>query len=71
MVGGYLELSPGLCLVVEDQTDIVGFAVAALDSTQFHKKFQQNFLKDMKEKYPLDKDTADVKIKVRCLFNNT
>ncbi|KAK6633028.1 hypothetical protein RUM43_012771 [Polyplax serrata] len=63
LVGGYLELSSGFCLVVEDETEIVGFAIAALDSRQFHKKLKQFFCGSMKEKYPLHKEVTDVKIK--------
>lgn len=64
MAGGYLEHSPELCLVVEDETEIVGFAIAALDSRQFSKKLQQTYIIQMKEKYPLIKDDIDAKLKV-------
>ncbi|KAL0277400.1 UNVERIFIED_CONTAM: hypothetical protein PYX00_004697 [Menopon gallinae] len=68
VVGGYLEHSSELCLVVEDETEIVGFAVAALDSRQFRKKLKQSYITQMKEKYPLPKDDVDSKIKEMIEF---
>lgn len=63
LTGGYLENSPELCLVVEDEGDIVGFAVAALDSRQFSKKLEQFYIAHMKGKYPSVEDGVDDKLK--------
>ncbi|GLG94790.1 Bifunctional protein NCOAT [Gryllus bimaculatus] len=55
LVGGFLTLSPEFCFIVEDETDLVGYAVAALDAKQFYKKLEVAWLPDMCEKYPQPK----------------
>jgi len=52
LVGAYLTLSPELSMVVEDETGLVGYAVAALDARQFYSKVQMAWLPEMCLKYP-------------------
>jgi protein O-GlcNAcase/histone acetyltransferase len=52
LVGGFLNLTPEFCLVVEDDVGLVGYAFAALDAKQFHKKLELGWLPEMCRKYP-------------------
>jgi protein O-GlcNAcase/histone acetyltransferase len=52
LVGGFLTLTPEFCFVVEDDVGVVGYALAALDAKQFHKKMELAWLPDMCQKYP-------------------
>ncbi|KAG8294571.1 Meningioma expressed antigen 5 (hyaluronidase), partial [Homalodisca vitripennis] len=52
LVGAFLTLSPELSLVVEDETGVVGYAVAALDARQFYSKVRLAWLPEMCQKYP-------------------
>lgn len=56
MVGAFLTLHPELCMVVEDDTGIVGYACAALDSKKFRLKQEIAWIPEMCLKYP-QKDT--------------
>ncbi|XP_021925094.1 protein O-GlcNAcase isoform X2 [Zootermopsis nevadensis] len=51
-VGGFLTLTPEFCFVVEDDVGLVGYALAALDSKQFHKKLELSWIPEMCHKYP-------------------
>lgn len=53
-VGPFLSFSPELCMVVEDETGIVGYACAALDARQFFAKLQVAWLPEMCQKYPVE-----------------
>lgn len=46
-------------MVVEDDTGLVGYAVAALDARQFYSKVQVAWLPEMRLKYPLPQQTAE------------
>nr|CAD7570920.1 unnamed protein product [Timema californicum] len=59
LVGGFLSLSGEFCFVVEDEVGLVGYALAALDAKQFHKKLELDWLPDMCDKYPSPNKTAD------------
>lgn len=52
LIGAFLTLSPELCMVVEDDTGVVGYAVAALDARQFYSKATLAWLPEMCSKYP-------------------
>ncbi|XP_067010985.1 protein O-GlcNAcase [Anabrus simplex] len=52
LVGGFLTLSPEFCFVVEEETELTGYALAALDAKQFYKKLEIGWLPDMCNKYP-------------------
>jgi protein O-GlcNAcase/histone acetyltransferase len=52
LVGGFLTLTPEFCFVVEDDVGLVGYALAALDAKQFHKKMELAWLPEMCQKYP-------------------
>lgn len=45
-------MTPEFCLVVDDDVGLVGYALAALDAKQFHKKLELGWLPDMCRKYP-------------------
>jgi protein O-GlcNAcase/histone acetyltransferase len=52
LVGGFLSLTPEFCFVVEDDVGVVGYALAALDAKQFHRKLEISWLPEMCHKYP-------------------
>lgn len=52
LVGGFLSLTPEFCFAVEDDIGLVGYALAALDAKQFHKKLELSWLPEMCHKYP-------------------
>lgn len=52
MVGGFLTLSNEYCFVVEDDTGICGYALAALDAQQFNKKLEIAWKPELCLKYP-------------------
>ncbi|XP_049956889.1 protein O-GlcNAcase [Schistocerca serialis cubense] len=52
LVGGFLALSTEFCFVVEDENGLVGYALAALDARQYHKKLELAWLPEMCAKYP-------------------
>lgn len=52
LVGAFLTVSPELSLIVEEETGIVGYAVAALDARQFYSKVRLTWLPEMCLKYP-------------------
>ena len=58
LVGGFLTLTPEFCLVVEDDVGLVGYALAALDAKQFHKKLELAWLPEMCRKYPRPEENA-------------
>lgn len=52
LVGGFLTLSNEYCFVVEDETGICGYALAALDAQQFNKKLEVAWKPELCLKYP-------------------
>ncbi|XP_058799947.1 protein O-GlcNAcase isoform X2 [Phymastichus coffea] len=53
LVGGFLTLSPELCMVVEDETGIVGYALTALNVKVLNQKLSVSWIPEMQLKYPL------------------
>lgn len=52
LVGGFLNLSNEYCFVVEDETGVCGYALAALDAQQFSKKLEVAWIPALCIKYP-------------------
>ncbi|XP_037504364.1 protein O-GlcNAcase isoform X2 [Rhipicephalus sanguineus] len=52
LVGGFLTLSNEYCFVVEDETGVCGYALAALDAQQFSKKLEAAWTPELCVKYP-------------------
>jgi len=52
-------LTPEFCFVVEDDVGVVGYALAALDAKQFHKKLELAWLPEMCRKYPRPEKNTD------------
>ncbi|CAK9823669.1 Protein O-GlcNAcase [Anthophora retusa] len=53
-VGGFLTLSPELCMVVEDESGIVGYALAALNVKSYNQKLAVSWIPELRMKYPLE-----------------
>lgn len=53
LVGGFLTLSNEYCFVVEDETGVCGYALAALDAQQFSKKLEAAWTPELCVKYPV------------------
>ncbi|XP_043473456.1 protein O-GlcNAcase isoform X1 [Leptopilina heterotoma] len=60
LVGGFLTLSPELCMVVEDEEGIVGYALAAINITNFNKKLSLSWIPEMCSKYPLNESVNEM-----------
>ncbi|XP_068984439.1 protein O-GlcNAcase isoform X3 [Bombus flavifrons] len=54
LVGGYITLSPELCMVVEDESEIVGYALAALNVKSYYQKLSISWIPELRMKYPLE-----------------
>ncbi|KAH9359583.1 hypothetical protein HPB48_021648 [Haemaphysalis longicornis] len=50
--GGFLSLSNEYCFVVEDETGVCGYALAALDAQDFKKKLEVAWKPELCTKYP-------------------
>lgn len=55
LVGHFLCLSPEYCFVVEDETGICGYALAALDARQLRTKCEICWIPELQKKYPAPK----------------
>lgn len=53
LVGPFLTLVPELCMVIESNGGIVGYACAALDAKVFYRNQEMCWLPEMCQKYPL------------------
>lgn len=61
LVGGFLTLSNEYCFVVEDETGVCGYALAALDAQQFSKKLEVAWKPELCMKYPAPiKESAEM-----------
>ncbi|KAB0795141.1 hypothetical protein PPYR_11980 [Photinus pyralis] len=60
IVGPYLTLHPEFCMVVEDETGVVGYACAALDYKKFRVKEEVAWIPDMCLKYPMQDSHCDL-----------
>lgn len=52
LVGGFLALNPEFCFIVEDNNEICGYALAALNAKQFQQKLTTAWIPEMCFKYP-------------------
>lgn len=68
IVGGFLTLSPELCMVVEDESGIVGYALAALNAKTFNQKLAVAWIPEMKLKYPFEDWRSDLPEQVQVIF---
>ncbi|XP_053984265.1 protein O-GlcNAcase isoform X2 [Hylaeus volcanicus] len=60
LLGGFLTLSPEMCMVVEDESGIVGYALAALDVKAFNTKMAVSVIPELRMKYPLNDNMNDL-----------
>ena len=51
-VGPYLTFEPGLSLILEDAAGICGYALAALDSRAFYRRYENEWRPDLRERFP-------------------
>jgi ribosomal protein S18 acetylase RimI-like enzyme len=51
-VGPYLEFEPTLSLVLEDGEGVAGYALGALDSRVFFRRYITEWLPDLQRRYP-------------------
>ncbi|XP_076249810.1 O-GlcNAcase isoform X2 [Calliopsis andreniformis] len=54
LVGGFLTICPELCMVVEDESGIVGYALAALNIKSYNQKLAVSWIRELRIKYSLD-----------------
>ncbi|XP_008547442.1 protein O-GlcNAcase isoform X1 [Microplitis demolitor] len=60
LVGGFLTISPEFCMVVEDDSGLVGYALVALNVKTFNQKLSVSWIPELKTKYPLEDITNDL-----------
>ncbi|XP_012287820.1 protein O-GlcNAcase isoform X3 [Orussus abietinus] len=60
LVAGYLTLCPEMCMVVEDEDGIVGYALAALNIKTYNQKMAVSLIPEFRLKYPLEITTEDM-----------
>ncbi|MBM3824033.1 MAG: GNAT family N-acetyltransferase [Verrucomicrobia bacterium] len=51
-VGPYLQFEPRLALVLEDDTGVCGYALAVLDSRPFYRRFEEEWLTELRRQFP-------------------
>lgn len=70
-MGAFVYFTPQLCLLVEDETRVVGFAAAALDAQQLHARLEVegSWVSQMKNKYPVSlfKQPSETKAQVKLI----
>ena len=67
-VAPYLDLQPDLAFVLEDEDGLVcGYCLAALDSTEFAKRLQEEYLPPLQAIHP-DHRSQDFQNKQRRIF---
>lgn len=52
-LGCILDAEQLVCLVIEDEVEAVGYALATLNAKQFHTRMKTDFISSMRTKYPL------------------
>ena len=52
LVGAFLALSPEYCFVIEDDSGVYGYVLAAVNVPDFAIKVDMAWLPAMREKYP-------------------
>lgn len=73
LVGAFITLHPELCMIVEDDSGIVGYAFAALDSKKFRVSQEVAWIPEMVNKYPLQESNNSLsKFAQECIsyFHN-
>lgn len=60
LIGGFLTLSPELCMVVEDENEIVGYALAALNVKSYKQRLAVSWIPELRMKYPLDNSISSL-----------
>ncbi|XP_029047484.2 protein O-GlcNAcase isoform X3 [Osmia bicornis bicornis] len=60
LVGGFLTLSPELCMIVEDESGVVGYALAALNVKSHYQKLAASWIPELRMKYPLDDNISNL-----------
>ncbi|KAI4470352.1 o-glcnacase [Holotrichia oblita] len=60
IVGAYLVLHPEFCMIVEDDSGIVGYACASPDYKKFRIKQDLAWIPEMCAKYPMDENRKDI-----------
>lgn len=60
LIGGFLTLSPELCMVVEDENSIAGYAVATLNVKSYNQKMAISWIPELRMKYPLDNSISEL-----------
>lgn len=53
-------MSPELCMVVEDENNIVGYAMAALNVKSYNQKMTVSWIPELRMKYPLDNSISEL-----------
>ena len=61
----YLEFSPGLCFVAEDNWRVCGYIMATCDSTEFYKFLMETWLPRIRKKYPCPNDDTELNSETR------
>ena len=56
----YLEFSPGLCFVAEDNWGVCGYIMATCDSSEFYKFLMETWLPKIRKKYPCPEDETNL-----------
>jgi ribosomal protein S18 acetylase RimI-like enzyme len=51
-VGPYLKFEPRFALILEDNEGICGYALAALDSRDFYRRYEQEWLPQVQAEFP-------------------
>lgn len=76
IVGAFCCISPEFSFVVEDETGIVGYALAALNAKDFYAKLKISWIPEMQLKYPLkegddesEEKSASMVIFVTVVYN--
>ncbi|XP_026668994.1 protein O-GlcNAcase isoform X2 [Ceratina calcarata] len=60
LVGGFLTMCPEVCMVVEDESGIVGYALAALNVKTYKQKLAVSWIPELRMKYPLDDNVNEL-----------
>ncbi|KYM88779.1 Bifunctional protein NCOAT [Atta colombica] len=60
LIGGFLTLSPELCMIVEDENGIAGYTVATLNVKSYNQKMAISWIPELRMKYPLDNSISEL-----------
>lgn len=62
-------MSPELCMIVEDETGIVGYALTALNVKTYNQELAVSWIPEMQLKYPLQSLTSDMSQDEQVIFS--